>query len=132
MTRLICLLMALAFTVTLSAQPSSQAQGQLSASATSTASCPSSGCVVLYVTGQSRVALQVTGTYSGTVSFEGSIDNVNFAALNLLPLNSATAASSTTSTGIWQGTNIGGLVAVRARMSSYSSGAAIINLVSVP
>ncbi len=133
MKRFVCLaLLLLLSTVGLRAQASSRSvQGQLTAASAITA-CPGVGCVTLFLAGSSNVALQVSCTYSGTVSFEGTIENTNWVALNMTPLNSATAASSTTSTGVWQSVLVGGLTAVRARMSSYTSGQACINIQSTP
>lgn len=71
--------------------------------------------------GLGAIAIQLTGTWAGTVTFEGTIDGVSWVALNLVPTNSATAASTATATGVWMG-NIAGLEAVRARVSAYTSG----------
>lgn len=73
------------------------------------------------VRGLAGVAVQLSGTFVGTVTFEGTIDGANWTALNLVPSNSATAASTATTTGIWMG-NCAGLDAVRARLSAYTSG----------
>jgi hypothetical protein len=75
------------------------------------------------VTGQGGVGLQLAGTFSGTVSFEATIDGLTWVAFNMVPSNSATAASSATATGAWSA-NCAGYTAVRARMSSYTSGTA--------
>jgi len=108
-----------------------QAQSPGAKATLSSATCPGSGCVVLSVSGVGGAAVQVTGTYSGTLSFEGSVDGTTFAALNLTPMNSTTAASSTTSTGVWSG-GIGGLTVVRVRMSSYTSGSAVVTIQAAP
>jgi hypothetical protein len=126
MRYLLSLLCALAL---LSATPSAQStnvQARLTAT-----TCPGVGCVVVSTSGVGRVGLQVTGTYVGTVSFEASIDGLTYVALNLLPSNSDTAASSTTSTGAWAG-NVGGYAMVRARMSAYTSGTAVVTLQVAP
>lgn len=95
------------------------------------ATCPGTGCIGLQVAGLAGIGLQVTGTYSGTISFEASIDGTTFVALNLTPLNSTTAATSTTTTGVWTG-GVGGAAIVRARMSSYTSGTALVTLKAAP
>lgn len=71
--------------------------------------------------GLGAIAVQLTGTWAGTVTFEGTIDGVTWVALNLVPTNSSTAASTATTTGIWMG-NVAGLEAVRARFSAVTSG----------
>lgn len=71
------------------------------------------------------VAFQVQGTFSGTITFEASIQGQDFTAFRVVPANSSTATSTTTTTGLWAGSAVGYTV-VRARMSSYSSGQAIV------
>ena len=80
------------------------------------------------VRGMGAVGLQLTGTFVGTVSFECTVDGLTWVALNMLPPNSATAASSATTTGAWIA-NIAGLTAVRARVSAYTSGTVTATLV---
>lgn len=75
------------------------------------------------------VGLQLTGTWAGTVSFEASIDGLTFVAFNMVPSNSATAASSSTANGAWSA-NCAGFSIVRARMSSYTSGKAGVTLLN--
>lgn len=105
---------------------SPQVQGNLTS-----ATCPGTGCLTLAVAGLAGVAIQISGTYSGTVSFEATVDGSTYVALNLSPLNSAVPASSTTSTGVWSG-GVGGASIVRARMSSYTSGTAVVSIKAAP
>lgn len=81
------------------------------------------------VTSVAGVGLQLTGTWSGTVSFEASIDGQNFVAFNMVPSNSATPASSATANGCFSA-NCAGYACVRARMSAFTSGAAIVTLLN--
>ena len=85
--------------------------------------------VSLDVTAAGAVALQLPGTWVGTVSFEGSVDGGTFVALNLVPSNSTVAATSSAANGVWSG-NVGGYRIVRARMSAYTSGVATASLQS--
>ena len=71
--------------------------------------------------GWGAVALQLTGTWSGTVTFEASVDGRTFVAFNMVPSNSATAASTATATGAWSA-NCAGYSIVRARFSTATSG----------
>lgn len=57
-----------------------QNQSQSITGRLSSATCPGTGCVTLSVTGVGGIGLQITGTFSGTVSFEGSIDGVTYIA----------------------------------------------------
>lgn len=105
---------------------------QVGPSPLTAATCPApAGCLTLSVSGLAGVAIQVVGTYSGTISFEASVDGSTYVALNLTPLNSTTAATSTTSTGVWSG-GVGGASIVRARMSSYTSGSASVTIKAAP
>lgn len=74
------------------------------------------------VRGMGGVALQLLGTWSGTVTFEATIDGNTWVAFNMVPSNSATAASTATSNGAWSA-NCAGFDSVRARFSTATSGA---------
>lgn len=114
------LLVALLLSVSLTAQgpsPPATASGSLA----STASVP------LNVSGYASVAFQVTGTWVGTITFEGSVDGATFQALNATPTNSSSAATTTTANGVWTG-SVGGLKSARARMSAYTSGTAVVTI----
>lgn len=67
------------------------------------------------------VALQLAGTWAGTVSFEATVDGLTWVAFNMVPSNSATAASSSTGNGVWSA-NCAGYATVRARFSTATSG----------
>lgn len=87
------------------------------------------GTVLLDTSTAGAAAIQLTGTWVATVEFEGSVDGGTFVALNLIPSNSATAASSATATGAWNA-NIGGYRLVRARASAFTSGTIEVTLSS--
>lgn len=79
--------------------------------------------ISINVRGEAGVGLQLLGTWVGTMSFEALIDgdaNV-WVAFNMVPSNSATAASSATANGAWTA-NCGAYEAVRARFSTATSG----------
>lgn len=80
--------------------------------------------------------LQLTGTWSGTVQFEGNADvdsvtpaNRTWVSVLATPSSSSTAASSATANGVWQ-VNVSAYKRIRIRVSAYSSGTigATINL----
>lgn len=73
------------------------------------------------------VAIQVTGTFSGTVTFEASVDGVTFVAFNVTPSNSGTDVSTATAVGAWSKPN-NGYTAVRVRFSTASSGTPVISI----
>lgn len=70
----------------------------------------------------SVITIQVsTSAFTGTVNFDGSNDRTNWNALTCYTLDSATAVSSATAAGMWR-CNVGGIGAVRVRVSSISGG----------
>lgn len=75
----------------------------------------------------SMVTVQITGTFTGTLQLEGSIDGKNFVAETLTPSGGGTAASTFTTTGLWTGV-ISGVTALQIRASSWTSGTANVSL----
>lgn len=73
------------------------------------------------------VTMQVTGTFSGTITFEATADGQTWFAVDATNIATQVAATTTTSTGQFAIPNTG-LVAFRARGSSWASGAANITL----
>lgn len=103
-----------------------QAPGSVQANLTS-ATCPGSGCLQLDLQGQAGVAFQLQGTFSGTASFEGTVDGGTWVALSVTPTNSTTTVTTATAAGVWYA-GVGGLISVRVRVSTYSSGTVIANI----
>ncbi len=70
------------------------------------------------------LSLQITGTFSGTITFQGSNDNTNFVTVVLAAVNQQSGALSVSSTitGIFAGPV--NYKYFRARLTSYSSGTA--------
>ncbi len=69
----------------------------------------------------STVALTLSGTFVGTVVFEGTVDGTNYVSIpGSVPATGATV-TSTTAGGTWA-FDIAGLTAFRARCSVYTSG----------
>ena len=74
------------------------------------------------------VVLQVTGTFTGTITFEASVDGTNYAEIAVKASTQTTATTlvtTTTAAGLFS-LNIQGLPNFRARMSSYTSGDAVV------
>ena len=67
------------------------------------------------------VAIQLTGTWTGTVTFEVSMDGTTWVAFNMTPSNSGTDASTSTANGGFSKT-CGGYDLIRARFSTATSG----------
>jgi hypothetical protein len=74
-----------------------------------------------------HVAVQVTGTFSATITFEATVDGTNYVAFNMTPSNSGTDASTATAAGAFS-KPAGGYSAFRARCSTYSSGSPVVTI----
>lgn len=99
------------------------------ASAVSSGACVSgTNCGEWNVTAVRSVTLQVSGTFAGTLTFEATADGANWVAVLLTNLTDGTQATTTTTTGAWSIVN-SGFTALRARMTSYTSGTAVMSAV---
>lgn len=76
------------------------------------------------VTGYGSVGLQVTGTFSATVTFEGTIDYQNWVAMPVLDTAGARQTTATAA-GLFTVSTVG-VVAIRARVSAYTSGSVTV------
>ena len=90
--------------------------------------------VAIDVAGQGAAGVQLTGTWTGTIQFEGSVDGGTFVSLSLIPSSSATGeaaadVTSATANGAFSA-NIGGYSLVRARASAWTSGTAVVTMVT--
>lgn len=73
------------------------------------------------VGGLAMVTIQVTGTFSGTVTFEGTIDGSNWVAVLARKVTDGATGTTATAAGIYQ-VPVSGLGQLRARVSAYTSG----------
>lgn len=71
--------------------------------------------------GLETVAIQLSGTFTATVTFEATVDGTNWIALRVTPIATGTVATTATAAGIFQA-DVKGLKAVRARVSAYTNG----------
>lgn len=76
---------------------------------------------VLAVTGYGTSTVQVTGTFSATITFEGTTDGSNWHALSATQIGTTTIATTATTTGVYR-LSVSGLTQIRARISAYTSG----------
>lgn len=74
------------------------------------------------------VAIQVSGTWTGTITFQGSADGVTFITLLGSNATSGATASTTTANGVF-GFGNSGFAVVRAYGTSVASGTALITVV---
>lgn len=92
--------------------------------------CPGAGCVNLDVGGAGTFGVQVSGSFSGTLQFEQSIDGTTFIAWKVYPNGdtSQTQVTSATAAGLWVGSTVG-LRQVRVRFSAFTSGSAVVSTI---
>lgn len=88
--------------------------------------CTTGVCQSITVGDEATAAIQVQGSYSGTLQFEGTTDDANWFSIYGTP-PSGSDVSSTTSTGFWQ-FKVAGMSSIRVRCSSYSSGVAAVSI----
>lgn len=80
---------------------------------------------------RSYVGIQLSGTWTGTVTFEASIDGTNFATVSMTPSNSTTVVTTATGNGVWSVQNTGYAI-IRVRFSTASSGTVTVTVKSLP
>lgn len=84
--------------------------------------------VFLALNGQSAGSAQITGTWIGTITFEGYIDSLQtWVAINAVSASTSNPQTTTTTNGLYRLTP-GGLTQFRANMSAFTSGSAVVTL----
>lgn len=81
--------------------------------------------------GQASVIFTVSGTFSATVTFEGTEDGTNYSSLSAIKLGTSTIATTTTVVGTFQ-TSCAGLTLVRARVTWTSGTSVTVTAHTVP
>jgi cytoskeletal protein CcmA (bactofilin family) len=76
------------------------------------------------------VGVQVSGTFSGTLQFELTIDGT-FVAVPALNVTSGTEATTTTGTGVFR-FDVVGISQVRVTSTAWTSGTATLTIVALP
>jgi hypothetical protein len=105
--------------------------GSSSGSLTATTSSP-----VVASGGRAGYAVQLTGTFVGTVTFEASLDGgTTYVACGMTPISDIRAGvivSTATAAGIWVLPSPGGAAIshLRARCSAYTSGTIVVTVTS--
>lgn len=83
------------------------------------------GAVSIGTLGLGVAGVQITGTFSGTITFEVSVNGTDFVAVNSPAVSTGTAATTATAPGLFQ-CPCAGMAVVRARASAWTSGSAAI------
>lgn len=78
--------------------------------------------------GLSSIGVQITGTFVGTLEFEGSMDGSTWESIPLYVPEDSTLATNTTAVGMWIG-SCAGLRFFRVRSSAWTSGTANISII---
>jgi len=86
--------------------------------------------VTLAVGGYETAVIQVTGTWSGSLSLEGTIDGENWFAISGASIPDAVSTSSTFNNGQWRAT-VSGLFKARVRATVINSGEATVSILAV-
>lgn len=81
------------------------------------------GTTQLALSGRKSAAVVLTGTWTGTIVFEMSIDGTNWVAVDAYNEVAEAWQSSTTSSGSWWFEPLGAVNSVRVRASAWTSGA---------
>ena len=81
----------------------------------------------LNIDGFGAVAIQITGTWVGVVTFEASVDESTFTAVDAWPASGSTSVTTTAANGVWTIPS-GGYSQVRARFSTDTSGTVVVSL----
>lgn len=105
---------------------SQQVTGTISTVDTSGACSTAGGYVsTTLLSNASTIAVQVSGTYSGTLNFLVTLDGSTYSAANATPPNSSTSVTTTTGTGKWK-VDAGGWRGFCIDASALASGSAAI------
>ena len=83
--------------------------------------------VALALNGKSGVAIQITGTWVGTLQFEGTVDGTNWVTANGVFAGSSTPGPTITTNGIVRVTP-SGLAQFRITSTAWTSGTAVITI----
>ena len=99
-------------------QPDITASGSLTAAAQT---------VSLALSGQSGAVVQISGTWVGTITFEGTVNGTNFDPINGVFSASSTPKTTATVNGLYRITPAG-LASMRVNMTAFTSGTAVISI----
>ena len=86
--------------------------------AVTTATAGIGNAATFFFDGAPHVTMQITGTFSATLTFEASVDGQTWAAVDALKVSDGTLVATTTAPGLFAFTNTG-LAAVRAHRPAF-------------
>lgn len=83
--------------------------------------------VSVALNGKSAMRVQITGTWVGTLQFEGTVDGTNWIAINAVQAGSTTIPQNTTTNGVFSPTPAG-FSNFRVNATAWTSGTATISI----
>ncbi|HWQ32536.1 MAG TPA: hypothetical protein VNQ79_06615 [Blastocatellia bacterium] len=105
-------------------QPAS-AQQRVKATTLQNAAAATGNGTALDVSGWYAAALQVSGTFSATVTFEVTVDDTNWIAVRACNLNDGSYSTTASAPGVFA-IPLAGVSQLRARVSAYTSGSVTV------
>lgn len=79
--------------------------------------------------GMNAVALQLSGTFTATVTFEATVNGTNWITMGMTPISGGSVATTGTAAGIWYSA-VKGLAAVRGRITTYTDGPVTVTAIA--
>jgi len=107
---------------TISPLPPSVSQGTIAAL---------NGSIVMGIQFAGTLAVQVTGTFVGTLTFQVCNDGSTWQSVTLTPEAGGSAVSTATAPGLWAG-NVAGFVYFQVIATAWTSGSAVVTINGVP
>ena len=86
-----------------------------------------SATVSVALNGKSAMRVQITGTWVGTLQFEGTVDGTNWIAINAVQAGSTTIPQNTTTNGVFSPTPAG-FSNFRVNATAWTSGTATVSI----
>ena len=81
--------------------------------------------IAIEVSSLGSLSMQISGTFVATVTFEATIDNSNWVAIQVKNRNTGKLSTEATTTGLYS-VSVAGLLKVRARVSAWTSGSVTV------
>lgn len=79
------------------------------------------------LSGQAALAIDIRGTFVGTMSFEATVGGTNYFAIPAIAQATGAYVTTATAAGVWLA-RCAGFRRIRVRCSAYTSGAAIVSI----
>jgi hypothetical protein len=92
----------------------------------STGACNTGACAAFLLPSAPSLTVDVSGTFTGTLTFEATSDGYTWRTLSVLNTSTGGAATTATAAGLFAVNNIG-YVQVRVRATAWSSGSARVS-----